>query len=115
VLVVEHVDGFDDGVAGCEWVGAKEEVVDDAGAAEKKKGNVTGVVVDVVSPIPGTVVNDIVAVAAAGVIDNVGVPMCCWIAGGMSTEVTTRALGLCSLTRIYCCYLRQGHLRFQRK
>lgn len=77
MLVVEHVDGFDDEVAEREWVGAKEGVVGDAGAAERKKGNVMGVG-DVVLPIPGTVVSgDIVAVAAAGVIDNVGVPMCC--------------------------------------
>lgn len=48
MLMVEHVDGFDDGVAGCEWVGAKEGVVGGAGAAERKKGNVMEVVDDVV-------------------------------------------------------------------
>lgn len=58
---------------------------------------------------------DIVVVAAAGVLDNVGVLMCCWIVGGMLTEVTTRALGSCSLTRIYCYCPRQGHLMTQRK
>jgi hypothetical protein len=106
VLVVVGLD--DDGLAEGERVGAKVWVVGDA-AAERKKDNVMEVVAAAaaaVSPMPGTVVSDdTVAVAAAGVCvtDNGGVPMCCWIAGGTSIEVTTRALGSCSLTRICCC------------
>ena len=114
--VLVAADGLDDdGLVGGEQAGALVGVVGGA-VAERKKDNVMEVAAAAaVSPIPGTVASDdIVVVAAAGVTGNVGAPMC-WIADEASIEAMTRALGSCSLTRIYCCCPRLDQLMVQRQ